>query len=187
MIPSSRPEPVGVSRRDFTAPGIGGRQPPELDPEHGGLDLVAPEIPADPLVVVALVRSMVAQGSGPGGEIGIPGHQHARVPAGPQVFGGIKTRDPDAPDPSHRIVPEPGPDGLGGVLDHRQVVVPGDLSNPIHGRRLTVEMDGEDGGGAFGDQALDTGGIEVEAGRANVREDRSGSRAGHASGGGKKT
>ncbi len=67
--------------------------------------------------------------------------------------------------------------GLGRVLDQCQAVVLCDLRKPVHGGRLTVEVDRQNGFCALGDRRLDRDRIQVVRERVDIGEDRGG--AGH--------
>ena len=51
---------------------------------------------------------------------------------------------------------------LGGVLDHDQAVLPGDLHDRVHVGRLAVEVDRHDGLGPRRDRRLDRAGSIVK-------------------------
>ena len=81
-----------------------------------------------------------------------------------------------------------GAEGLGGVLDERDLVAGADLDDGVHVRRLAVGVDGDDGLGlgapadAVGEGLLQQGRVQVPGAGLAVHENGGGARVGDGEG-----
>ena len=147
------------------------RQPPELDPPDGRVDIGHPVVEAHDLVGVAPLHALVAQEANGSGDLGVGGDDHASLPAR-HVLGREETE---------RCRHAPGTDRhsvqcrrvrLAGVLDDRQPVPVSERDDAAHRRRVPVQVDWHDRRGTGCDGGLDRRRVEAEMARLDVDEHR---------------
>ena len=142
----------------------------QLDVEDGRLQGVQAEVAADELVEVGRSRAVDAQELQPVVEGGVVGQDHAGVAEGAQVLGGEEGEAAHVADRAAAAALVLGADGLGAILDDRDMAAPGDLHDGIHVGHLAEEVNGQDGLGARCDGRLDFMRVDVEGQGVDVDE-----------------
>ena len=114
---------------------------PELDQQHGGLQLVDAEVPTDQRVVVLRLHAVHAQHAKLCGKRVIVRHAHARIAEGAEILGREERQAADVANAAgsapRRVFRA---DRLGGILDERQIVPACKRHQRIHVGRLAVQM-----------------------------------------------
>ena len=89
---------------------------------------------------------MDAQHSQSLGQLLITGDNHASIPKSPEVLAGEKRKTAQGASRSARsALVIPRPDRLGGILDHRDAALCGNLQNGIQVKAAAEQMDRQDG------------------------------------------
>ena len=107
-------------------------EPGELDREDRRLELVEAAVEAALGVDVALRRAVVAQAAQAVGQGGVVGRHGAAVSERAEVLARVEAPRAGVSEAAHRPAAVAGAVGLGGVLQHAQVVAPGDLQDRVH-------------------------------------------------------
>src|SRR5262245_960252 len=159
-------------------PGCGPRlEPSELYPKERGLQLVEPARIAELEVAIAPTVAVMTQAAQPLGQVAAVGQDHPGVAAGAEVLGRVEREAGGIPPGPERPPRVRGADHLRRVLDHGHAVGAAELGDAIDGRRVTVQVDGDDGPRARGDGPRNPLGLERVRVRVDVDEDRG--RPGH--------
>ena len=145
----------------------------ELGLENDGLDGVQAAIDALDLVDVLLERAVIGEKTGVPGEIVVVRDDGAGVPVGAEVLAGIEAERPGNPECPRLFALDRGEMGLGTVLDEIELVFFAYRLDSLDVRRLSEDMDGDDGLGLFRDLRLDLGRVDVEV-LVDVHENGSG-------------
>src|SRR5947209_220596 len=117
---------------------------------------------------------MVAQAAQPRRDLIVIGDNGAGLAVGAEVLAGIETEaatQAKGPRPALAIASGVS---LGGVLDHRNTVVAAHFQKRSQIARLAVEMDRQDGPGAWGDPGGDLRDVHRVGDRIDVHEYRRG-------------
>jgi len=147
----------------------------QLDREDGGLHLVEAAVKALDLVIVTLKLAIVAQQHDLLGPLVVIGDHHAAVAKGAEIFARIKTEAAVRAESARPLALVYRAVSLAGILDHRQVVAPGDGHHLIHPAAVAVEMDRDDGPRARADFLLDEARVDAERVGIDVDQHRRGS------------
>ena len=103
---------------------------------------------------------------------GIAGGNSAGFAPGAKVLARIEAERPGVADRPGLAALVEGALGLGGILDHDELVPGGDFHDGIHVRTLAEQMHGHDRPGARRDGGLDLGDIDGERADIDVDKDR---------------
>src|ERR1700674_74350 len=141
-----------VVRPSMLSPQLGpGFQPPQLDPQDGGLNLVQTEVEAFDHVKVLLLRTPVTLHADRSCVLLVGGCNGATVAGSTQVLSWIAAEAADVPNGPGAPVLVLGAMGLAGVLDHDQTVGAGDAHYRVHVGWEAIEVNGDNGLGSRGD------------------------------------
>jgi hypothetical protein len=107
------------------------------------------------------------------GPVRIVGDDHAGIAERAEVLRGIKAEAAHRTQGAGALAEVLGADGLGGVLDQRQIVTLRDMPQGIHVHALAKQMHRHDGPRPWRDLVLYLQRIEVVSNRIDVGEDGS--------------
>ena len=148
----------------------------QLDAQDGGLHLVHAVVPAGFRPAARGGRSPTAQAAGGARLLGIVGDDDAALSRGAQVLGGVEAEAPRVADAAGAPPLVACAMRLRRVLHDGEPVAARQLQDWIHGGRLPVQVDRDDGARATADRRLQGGRVHRE--RAGVHVDQPHVRAG---------
>ncbi|OPZ76002.1 MAG: hypothetical protein BWY77_02004 [bacterium ADurb.Bin431] len=125
-------------------------------------------------MIIALELTIVAQQDDLPGPLVVIGDHHTAVAEGAEIFAGIKTEAAIGAEGARLAALILRAVGLAGILNHRQVVAPGDGHHLVHAAAVAVEMDRDDRPRARADLFLDEIGIDAEGEGIDVDQHRRG-------------
>jgi hypothetical protein len=102
----------------------------------------------------------------------IIGRHQAGIAEGAEVLAGEEREAADCPERSRLLPLAGGANRLGGVFDHRNVVLRGEFEQRRHVGAQAVEVNRDDGARARGDRRADPVGIQHQRLVVDVNEDR---------------
>ena len=135
------------------------------------MQLIQAAIDPELVVVVPAAHAVGANGSEAVIERRVGGDDHAGVPGGAKVFGGIEGGAGQVGKAAGGPPSVSGTDSLGVVFDYFQAESLGNGIDRVHVTGQTIQMHGHDGLGALGDRSFDQGRIDIEAGSIDVDKD----------------
>src|ERR1700739_1056840 len=105
--------------------------------------------------MVLLLLSVIAQHSKALGNIRVIRNDHAAVAVRAQIFPGIETKCGSVSQGPRSLTFVQRAVSLAGVFNHDQLVTPGNPTNRIHGRGVSIEVNRKNRLGAWSDGTLD--------------------------------
>ncbi len=167
-------EELAIARGQAAARGGPLAEPTELDAEERRLEIVEPARLPQLHVLVFPRRAVIAEAPHPLRHVLTSSQEHAAVPAGAQVLGGVEREAHRVSPRPHRPVSPRGAHRLGGVGDHREPARPRDRLDGRHVGELAVQVHGHHRARARVDGAGHRGGIDVVSDGIDVHEHRGG-------------
>ena len=115
--------------------------------------------------------AVVAQDARTACQLLVVADQQPAVAVGSEVLGGVEGEGARVPQGSQAPVAVAAAEGLGGVLDHAQIVTPREREERVHLRGVAEQMHGEQGPRVRGEALLDARRIQVVGVALDVGED----------------
>ena len=140
----------------------------QLHLENSRLERIEPTVNAENFVVVLLPGSMHDDHSRLFSKEGVVRHNHSGIAEGSQVLAREETDGTKGSDTPHFASLVFRPHGLCSILDNGDSVLVRDRHDLVHGTRLPVQMNGDNGPGLLCDGRFNSGRIDIIGGRIDL-------------------
>src|SRR3990172_1352750 len=152
--------------------------------QDGGLQIVETATDSLQSVLISAQLAVVGQKAYPLHHGAVVGNNDPGVARRAQVLGGIEAETADVAESAGSLTLVFRSMSLSCVLDDRDLRIAGHPREVLHGSRMSVEVDGDDGLGFLGEAGGDGPRVEVHGFLVDVGEDRPRAISGYGLGGG---
>lgn len=151
----------------------------QLDVEDGCLQPVQTAVTALEPMIVLIDAAVIRDHPAAQRELPIVRDDRPSVAVGAEILPGVEAEGTGVADGSDATTVDLRAMRLRAILDHLEIVFPGDRKQRVHVARVTVEMDCDDRSGARRDPARDIGRVERVIDRIDVGKNHAISAARH--------